>query len=324
MKPRQRESKIDYLLNSEFLRSTRTLDWFSEYARVVREYSKRSLSFESDVHNAFTGVMNKFSPYIEGTGFMSGHPLKRFDNSLLWYPTSAVRRRKADVAVGQQYPFPTWSWMGWVGSVDFDPDLLSCVSLHVLWFRWSEYGLVPVRDNWHLYTHPKADTSAAFQLALLWKHAHLLRRNIARIIAWCSTVKRRLRLPEHYIYTLVADFEQSLPCFIIQDADGDYCGFLPSVDRTWAQGYKSAGGGECELLILSTTHKSRDDLKAGASFLHDKYLMVTEERIYFQNIMLLEFDAEGIAYRRGVGLLHVDAVDWTDALSAERKIIVLG
>ncbi|KAJ4303213.1 hypothetical protein N0V90_002106 [Kalmusia sp. IMI 367209] len=329
-KPRLRESKVDYLLNSEFLQATKDQDWFSEYVHVVANYTKREMSFDTDINNGFTGIMNKLSPYFDGTGFMSGHPFARFEKSLLWYPTSKARRRGVIVKSGYDYGFPSWSWMGYVGGVNFEnerPGLVPTLDAHlptVQWFRWSEYGLVPVRDSWHKYQPPRDDSSNAFEMALLWSRAHFLRKNPARIITWGSVIRTSLQLPENFIAEWVTDWEQSLPCFIIKDADADACGFLPSVDRTWAEKYKNEGGGECQFLTLSITQRSRDDLRSGEHLLHKKYQKTNDEPGHFLHVMLVEFIDEEIAERRGVGLLHTSAVNWNNLLDVERRIVILG
>lgn len=137
-------------------------------------------------------------------------------------------------------------------------------------------------------------------------------------------MKRRLRLPEEYVKDWVTDFDQTLPCFAILDAEGDACGFIPSADRAWAWEYKERNGGECELVILSHAQQSLgDELPSRARFFNEKYHVAGNQLICFFNIMLVVFDAEGVAYRKGVGRIHKDAVHADDVANLENKAIVL-
>lgn len=112
-KPKFRESKIDYLISSEFLKSMSGEDTFSEYARLVRDYTKRSLTFEFDVLPAFTGIMNTLLPHFHEQAFVAGLLCFSFDRALLWYHTSPARRRQifaCDHGTHDHHCYPSWSW----------------------------------------------------------------------------------------------------------------------------------------------------------------------------------------------------------------------
>lgn len=89
---------------------------WNSYRRAVAEYTERTLSDESDMINAFQGVAKLLQPAFKGD-FIFGLPETELDLALLWQPTSLIRRR---VNPETQVPlFPSWSWAGWVGKVDY-------------------------------------------------------------------------------------------------------------------------------------------------------------------------------------------------------------
>ena len=97
------------------LRGDKTPIWNS-YQRAVVEYTKRNMSDESDIINAFQGVLNLLQPAFRGE-FLFGLPETELDAALLWQPTSVIRRR---VDPETKAPlFPSWSWAGWVGEVAY-------------------------------------------------------------------------------------------------------------------------------------------------------------------------------------------------------------
>ena len=75
-------------------------------------FSERSLSLQSDVLNAWTGV-EKFLAKQMRTSFFFGLPVQMFEQALLWQHGQRAKRR-----VG----FPSWSWTGWVGAVYWEDD----------------------------------------------------------------------------------------------------------------------------------------------------------------------------------------------------------
>jgi hypothetical protein len=84
---------------------------------LVRDYSVRQLSHESDGLNAISGVLRHFGHGIRES-FLCGLPVSTlFEYGMLWYFNTTARRRKP-TASGSL--FPSWSWVGWVGGVDWD------------------------------------------------------------------------------------------------------------------------------------------------------------------------------------------------------------
>lgn len=86
------------------------------YGKAVEVYTPRSLSFSSDALNAFSGKMNYLRPIMRG-GFAYGLPETELDEALLWQPMGLLTRRRHPNNGSAM--FPSWTWAGWVGSVNY-------------------------------------------------------------------------------------------------------------------------------------------------------------------------------------------------------------
>jgi hypothetical protein len=58
---------------------------FIEYAKTVKEYTKRRLTFSDDIINAFEGISSQLSHHI-GSNFLAALPERYLDVALLWTP----------------------------------------------------------------------------------------------------------------------------------------------------------------------------------------------------------------------------------------------
>lgn len=102
-------------------RSTTGRQLWQRYGRDVETYSSRNLSFLSDIHDAFRSALEAYTS-LSGETFLWGHPKSQIGLSLLWQPTrnSTLYRRTMESYMGmdKSATFPSWSWMGWIGSVE--------------------------------------------------------------------------------------------------------------------------------------------------------------------------------------------------------------
>ena len=73
-----------------------------QYQALVRTYSRRELSIDSDALNAFQGILSMLSD-CTGIAFFWGHPIPLFEQHLFW-SASAGRSRSCP-------EFPSWSWI---------------------------------------------------------------------------------------------------------------------------------------------------------------------------------------------------------------------
>ena len=90
---------------------------FNIYEAFIKMYSRRKLSYQSDILNAFVGVKSAIRQRF-GWKFTSAPPEQCFDLALLWRPMGKAQPR---FPVTEQFSsFPAWCWSPWV--VDFICD----------------------------------------------------------------------------------------------------------------------------------------------------------------------------------------------------------
>jgi hypothetical protein len=79
------------------------------YGDLVREYSKRKLSFSQDALLAFSGMLQFLEPTFKSP-FLYGLPENELDRALLFHVHNQSRRRLG---------FPTWSWAAWDSTISY-------------------------------------------------------------------------------------------------------------------------------------------------------------------------------------------------------------
>jgi hypothetical protein len=105
--------------------NTSKLVW-KKYASLVRDHSRRDLTNPGDIYGSFRAISDAFSK-LNNDNFHWGHPRSRFESSLSWrsgYSSVGLRRRLKPTtlkmtSLHEHVVLPSWSWMGWVGPVDF-------------------------------------------------------------------------------------------------------------------------------------------------------------------------------------------------------------
>ncbi|KAF2503137.1 HET-domain-containing protein [Lophium mytilinum] len=96
-------------------------DWASVFAYIadfIVNYSAKHLSFSSDRLNAFMGILDVLARGI-GLRFVQGVPVALIDLALLWIPAAGTIRSSSTPSDGDTEVFPSWSWIGWNGVVDY-------------------------------------------------------------------------------------------------------------------------------------------------------------------------------------------------------------
>ncbi|KAK0280202.1 hypothetical protein LTR35_008353 [Friedmanniomyces endolithicus] len=85
---------------------------FAEYARLVGQYSQRTMTHESDAVNAFAGLLRISSLAFESE-CVYGLPSVLLDVALLWRSVEPLQKRQVGLV------FPSWSWAPWKGKVAY-------------------------------------------------------------------------------------------------------------------------------------------------------------------------------------------------------------
>jgi hypothetical protein len=118
-------------------------DLFATYIKLVTAYTGKDLTVLGDVLNAFAGIMTQLER-VQGTHFIYGLPEMLLDRAILWSPTQPLFVRTSD-ATGAQPTlenitsgiFPTWTWAGWIGQVDYETETLNEneVRSKITWYK---------------------------------------------------------------------------------------------------------------------------------------------------------------------------------------------
>ncbi|GKZ32128.1 hypothetical protein AbraIFM66950_001287 [Aspergillus brasiliensis] len=147
------------------------------YGRLLKEYTKRDLTYDSDVLKAFSGFLN----WRYGSDHYFGIPLCEFTESMLWYPISSpVYERPVPRALEASDTFPSWSWSAVKGRI----SLLSSPSRPTLLGFWGVPSSNTQRESVRLirphYAHVgsaevwyEGSFLSALGVALAWKEGCL-------------------------------------------------------------------------------------------------------------------------------------------------------
>lgn len=106
-------------IRTNFLHSLIWTSWpnLRSYANMVETYSRRELTNQDDVLNAFDAFITVQGRPMKG-GIFYGIPELFFGAMLLWEPFDYDIFRRTDEKGQYRKEFPSWSWCGWMGLVD--------------------------------------------------------------------------------------------------------------------------------------------------------------------------------------------------------------
>jgi hypothetical protein len=95
------------------------------YEFFVCEYTRRNLTYETDIVDAFSGIMAAIDD-----DFFWAIPYSRFGEFLAWWSDKIPNeRRNCDLLI------PSWSWLSWKGIINMPSTWDSIVSLLAV-YRW--------------------------------------------------------------------------------------------------------------------------------------------------------------------------------------------
>jgi hypothetical protein len=91
-----------------------------EFFASVGNYTTRKFTNPNDISNAFAGLCAA----IQNNGLsmiIHGMPVIALDQSIFWEISGLPDRRLATFShQGSTWTFPSWSWMGWVGTIQYN------------------------------------------------------------------------------------------------------------------------------------------------------------------------------------------------------------
>ncbi|KAI1807630.1 HET-domain-containing protein [Daldinia bambusicola] len=85
----------------------------SLYSKQIEAYSLRSIREDSDAINAISAVLKRLEASHLTSGFYWGIPRQELLKSLVW------RRCSSHTGLVRRPDFPSWSWAGWKGPINF-------------------------------------------------------------------------------------------------------------------------------------------------------------------------------------------------------------
>lgn len=124
-----------------------------KYRKLVTAYASRLFRYESNGLDGFSGILSAFE---RGTQqhFWWGLPTFFLGNAMTWTVEmedvrGQTRRRTAMCPLRppidgiDSCPFPTWSWLGWVGYIDFEDTCgyLDCEDAGLVFYRVRANGV---------------------------------------------------------------------------------------------------------------------------------------------------------------------------------------
>ncbi|KAG1776011.1 heterokaryon incompatibility protein-domain-containing protein [Suillus placidus] len=96
---------------------------FGHYKHAVERCTRRNLTIESDIVDAFTGVTNALAVGV-GLGdparaFQYGMILTDLHRALLWQHDPHIPHARRSLPDGNSPPLPSWTWAAWRGAIDY-------------------------------------------------------------------------------------------------------------------------------------------------------------------------------------------------------------
>ncbi|KAF2667721.1 HET-domain-containing protein [Microthyrium microscopicum] len=327
---------------------------FNTYNNLVKAYSNRQHTYNSDSLNAFRGVLSAFNTSF-GWRFISALPEDVFDLALLWRPMSVARLRprgssqsSCDVACTT----PTWCWTSWIGNIYWDSwRTVSYAGKAVSLEPAVEQFCIASLDGFHGICRRKGSTgSDSFEniindakncLDISWNNAGTETKS-----PWIMVLFFKASVTGLSKLSILSEFErrekyQNMSDWLrcnsrgdawICDSNGWHCGTLYGLPSTWKNSHNPR---LCELVLLSTFSQEEvtpADINAHRLSLpldypssDDYYNEIFDTSHYkytdcwAHNIILVEWNGN-LAMRVAVGQIHVDA--WV-TLETSTKMIPL-
>lgn len=100
---------------------------FRDYKELIENYSKRVLTRNDDAFRAVSGILARISD-SQQWHIIAGMPTIALEHMLLF--------RGRHHIVCRRRPFPTYSWLGWKGALEFMRDV-DVLAGWIVWYGWN-------------------------------------------------------------------------------------------------------------------------------------------------------------------------------------------
>lgn len=295
-----------------------------DYSVMLMYYTRRALTNQSDALRAMAGIIRRFTESMK-CRFFQGLPTALFDIFLMFTGTLLHRRPS----------FPSYSWAGWRGSVDYDISYLFLRTntwlrhrTWIIWYKRSPSGIT------NLVWDPLANEN--FPVKDLSYDGYRERRLFSfwRAIPGATGVQRTNPTQEKTFGGQIPTYPMlqfwTVSCSYTIENINNFTGFGSLVDRNrdtcgkvWLDGFEEStffqSSGPFEIIILSEAYSFNR-----IETVNRKGPGPEEDDApweYF-NVMLLEWSG-GIAERRGLGYIHQWSINTSVAPGPAWKEIFL-
>lgn len=280
-----------------------TADRVRDFQNLIEDYSKRILTKEDDAFRAISGMLGRISR-TQQWQIIAGMPTIGLGSMMLF--------RKRDHILRQRVGFPSYSWLGWEGAVDFKEGKSFIRDAWIVYYVWKPSNDALSIDHRHADLEVNADTieylAASGSVCQLEPELRMLSGTDSdRKVPWGGAWERPLRpFPLLRFWTLATFFKLE---------NVDYVKGTAQIQRPAGSKIHFRSFGEVTLDGL-------DDcpLPDPGQFI---FLNMTTLSNGEYTILLIDW-IDGVAERRGIG--HIDSYAIQDSLSPGPiwKEIVLG
>jgi len=302
-----------------------------DYGTMLFYYTKRALADQNDAPRAMAGIIRRFTEVMK-CRFLEGLPTALFDWFIVFSAFGNALHRRSS--------FPSYSWTGWRGSIDFAPhsDLMADSSdgngwfrkrTWIIWYKRSPSGVT------NLVWDPGANDSFSSQDMTclgyrnrsifsdgrpISKQLNTRRTRPTEEVSFSRTVPA---YPVLQFWTLsvfynIADIDVFEATGYLTDLNNAKCGFASLDGFEETTFFESSGPFEVILLSELSSHRYSNKLNSPFNSSHPE---VVGQWPYY-NVLLLEWQA-GIAERRGFGIIFQRAIEYSLAPGPVWKEIFL-
>ncbi|KAF4466688.1 hypothetical protein FALBO_6453 [Fusarium albosuccineum] len=276
-------------LSGSFLMTRPVID----YSTMLFYYTQRALTNQNDAPRAMAGIIRRFTEVMKCQFFQS-LPTVMFDRFVIFHTDSTALHRRPS--------FPSYSWIGWRGPIRVDlylndygsgdvTNLLLRDRTWIIWYKRSPSGIT------NLVWDPDANPS--FPL---------------RDMEYVGYRSGRVFSDE----ARISNIDVFMATGYLADSNNTTCGFVCLDGFEETTFFESQGAFEIILLSEAFSHPLHKEKNRQWQ---DAYPLATNEWTYY-NVLLLEWQG-GIAERRGFGVLHQGAIDFSLAPGPRWKEIFL-